>query len=454
MKSLPEHEFWKAISSRLEQYSEEPDDGDWEKITAALPVRSLNARAVNRTADIIAMLIVAFLLGFEVARFTEDKSVIALVPQQKESTERFSGADENGHRIPDEKQQSADPSNSTTLYPPHEDKTGAYQGDTSYHESDAKRKPGNYSGAIKRAPKISLSPGQWLSDDTHANGVQPADAPIEKHGLQQVQRSQIEINLAKDTTGGVDDNGFGHVKSDSTPGKVIDNKSSIITTGEKEEKKKQRKFYPILFAQVNPFLAYQKIIPVTSDDITIQKLNSPGIFSGDRISIGGEIGLQLPVARFLEIYASVGYHHQQTKISYDYLSEEDPAITATQAPLSFDINPSSMTTSYTHRVRGTVMSAGIHYLIRGTHLKHKPGAGVFYMHQLREVNASDGTHHLSGQYVGYQLHYRLEYSLTARAGIYVQPSFRRSIIVPPSTVEPFAIKPYWAGVGVGLVYQF
>src|SRR5687767_6590615 len=73
MKSLPEHEFWKAVSGRLDQYSEDPAEDDWDKIRAALPPPPSNARFINRTSDVLTLTLLAFLLGFQIANLSNNR---------------------------------------------------------------------------------------------------------------------------------------------------------------------------------------------------------------------------------------------------------------------------------------------------------------------------------------------------------------------------------------------
>lgn len=225
-------------------------------------------------------------------------------------------------------------------------------------------------------------------------------------------------------------------------------------TQQEQKKKKQRKFHPVIFAQVNPFLSYQKVIPATDDDVTIEKLNSPGIFAGERFAFSAELGAQLPVGKYLQWYGAISHQRQETTISYDQVSEEKPGIEGMGEVLSFNVTPATVTREYTYALRSNGLSTGFLYLIRGSKLQHKVGAGAFYMRGQREVNATDGLITTTSHYAGYQLHYRLEYLLTNRASIYLQPTFKRSVISPQMEGEPFSIKPYWAGVGVGFVYAF
>ncbi|HEY0656364.1 MAG TPA: hypothetical protein VGD65_24695, partial [Chryseosolibacter sp.] len=70
MKSLPEQKFWKAISSRLADYSEVPPADDWDKIAGAIPSRPSGAIGLNRSSDVLVLILLAFLLGFQTARFS------------------------------------------------------------------------------------------------------------------------------------------------------------------------------------------------------------------------------------------------------------------------------------------------------------------------------------------------------------------------------------------------
>ncbi|HEY5749081.1 MAG TPA: hypothetical protein VIU12_23595 [Chryseolinea sp.] len=86
MKNLPEHEAFKALENRLNNYTEQPDDDRWQKIAAALPPRNpLWAPWLNRVAGILAVAILGWALWHRPAQVGGD--TLTIVQPKSASTE-------------------------------------------------------------------------------------------------------------------------------------------------------------------------------------------------------------------------------------------------------------------------------------------------------------------------------------------------------------------------------
>jgi hypothetical protein len=99
-------------------------------------------------------------------------------------------------------------------------------------------------------------------------------------------------------------------------------------------------------------------------------------------------------------------------------------------------------------------SAGVLYHIRGKKLMHKLGAGLQYQKGLVNPQGEYSYNNASSSYLNYQLLYRMEYSLSRRTSVFLQPQFVHSLVADEALREPFEIKPYRAGLGFGLLYHF
>jgi hypothetical protein len=492
MKSLPEKEFWKAVSSRLDQYSEEPSPDDWDKVRFALNAKPSRSIAVNRSSDVLALILLAFLLGFQVARFSDQSRMASIASIRREnSTSEDSRAalnDQDKTPLPDKSialKKNPVQQNKSSYSTEEQVKATSQQIIETQSQSNLEALPMENSKSTNSSSYLSAQQKNQATAERNTADANAAAQPIEddsKTAILSTQRDNLisvastldsmtmsdqsalnssatskhndtQIRTTAIDRAGVDESSV--LASDSTT-IVSSSKQTLLSQQGKAEQKKTtiRKFYPKVFVQFNPMMGYNKIIPIKNDEISIERLNSPGILSGNRFAFSTEVGLQLPVARSLEVYASVGYHTQQSNISYDYISGDKLNVNATQKPLSFEITPMPETKNYSLTMHHKSFSAGAMYLLKGTRLQHKIGGGVFYMTGNQSIRETDSYNYLKTQYFGYQLHYRLEYMVTPRMGLYIQPQFRHTLSSPRITGLPFATKPYWAGIGFGLTFRF
>jgi hypothetical protein len=453
MKSLPENEFWNAIRNRLGNYQEEPAD-DWDKIAGAIPTRNAGLTNLSRSSDTVAYVVLAFLLGFQVAHVgksdfgIQSASLTELVdtkvkdePKKEMQTGKIAGND----ATPDTDSKEAGQVNEISVF--RDDKT-------------PNRK---ISVPSKRTVIKTVSSRDTTSstDDTHdqslaANLVQPSVALDTKEIESDRQNSAVVVQ--KDSVSEL---------------AIVRKDTSTVNSPPAPKKEKQRKkFRPSVYFQFTPSLGYAKIIPEKNDQVTIVKLNSPGILSADRFGWSAEAGFQMQVASKLELYASLSYYQQQQTISYDYLTDENSQVTPLDDPLSYGITPGTATREFTYSMRNTGASFGALYFLKGNRLMQKIGGGIFYQMGFRGKAAGDSYVNSQSDYGGYQLLYRMEYVLSRKVddhisnrgantfvsnrgiNIFFQPVFTHSLFSNEKLNEPFRIKPYRAGLGFGLVYHF
>jgi hypothetical protein len=156
----------------------------------------------------------------------------------------------------------------------------------------------------------------------------------------------------------------------------------------------------------------------------------------------------------LELYTSLSYYQQQQIISYTYTSSENASISQAADSWSFTVSPGMTTKTFNYNMRNAGISAGVLYFLKGTKLMHKMGGGFHYQKGMMKRKEGDSYTNSNSDYFGYQLLYRLEYVLNRKTGFFVQPVFTHSPFSNEDLNEPFTVKPYRAGIGVGIVYHF
>jgi len=95
MKNLPEKELFNNLESRLRQYTEEPDEKSWDKISAALHPAKPGGKGIwlERTADVLVITLLLFLfwnsigtdVNFPQRSSTEKLTERKAVPEEDDS---------------------------------------------------------------------------------------------------------------------------------------------------------------------------------------------------------------------------------------------------------------------------------------------------------------------------------------------------------------------------------
>ncbi len=99
------------------------------------------------------------------------------------------------------------------------------------------------------------------------------------------------------------------------------------------------------------------------------------------------------------------------------------------------------------------LQTGILYNLYGKTLTHKIGGGVSYQQGLKKTD-SESYKNSESSYFSYQVFYRNEIRVSSRVRVFVQPVFMQSIRVREKLDAPFNLKPYRAGIGFGILYDF
>ena len=99
------------------------------------------------------------------------------------------------------------------------------------------------------------------------------------------------------------------------------------------------------------------------------------------------------------------------------------------------------------------VQAGLLYKLYGKNPSHKIGGGLSYQQGFLKGN-SEEYQNSESSYVSYQLFYRSEVRVGTRVRVFIQPTFLQSFQVREKLDAPFNLKPYRAGIGFGIIYDF
>lgn len=439
MKSLPEKDFWKEIKNRLEQYKEEPQD-DWLKIASVIPPPETPDKrfSLSMAGDVLSVASMTLLLwtllatsptthsgspdALPVKSALPDKTIHAPGDPLRPDTTVQARLQQD--RVAQAHQDQA-PEQAHAGVTVKNDRSGTQVRSTSGDEQ-----PG------RQTSPVTL-PGQAMVLATAENAAitgEPVLAPVSP---EHSGNAAVTMLPSPDSV------------------RVVERDTVFFAVAPvlQQKQKPKRKFKPSVYAMVTPSLAYQKVIPLRHDDINIQKLNGDGIVSADRFGLGMEVGFQMQVSRHFELYASLSYYQQHQSVSYSYAAATGIIVGGTDKPWSYQVSPGETTRRFSYNMRNAGAGAGVLYHIRGRKLMHKIGGGLQYQQGLLSSQGEYSYNNAASRYLSYQMMYRMEYSLSGRASIFFQPQFIHAIIANEELREPFDIKPYRAGIGIGLVYH-
>jgi hypothetical protein len=459
MKSLPEKDFWNNIKTRLNNYTEEPEDG-WDDIAALIsPSRYDYRKWMEFSQDVASAVVLILLLVF----VTEPSSDENLVQKKSEGVNsntisKSEGINSNtaskalsaqGEHVDGDSDESA-----TSISPTNnDDDVSSLKSIGDYTKGYTSRNNNEVAGKTARSSEnrqhtsptntILYQQAMQESNSTSATGTYQINAEQETLSSQHIY-PQTTTN---DSIGAI-------VTKDST--EVIQKKTDSVAskTGEAQKKKsKAKKFRPTVYFTVSPSLAYQKIVPVRNDAVNISEVKSDGIFSSNRMGFALDGGFQVPVTKNLEAYIGASYYQQNQTMVYTY--ETGGVIEIEGNPdEDYIIKPNSQQKEFSYAMRNVGVSAGFFYRLKTEKLMHKVGAGLQYQKGFMKAQEGETYQNNQSSYFNYQILYRLELAINRRTNFYIQPSFTHAIHSKESLQEPFTLKPYRAAIGIGMIYRF
>ena len=220
-------------------------------------------------------------------------------------------------------------------------------------------------------------------------------------------------------------------------------------TSSKRIPKRRHKYY----MSVTPSLSFQRAIPV-SDEIVVNDFLNSSVLSGERFGFSIETGIQGYLSKRWEYYGGISFYKQNQSIKYSYQVNNQVEVESS-GDKDYTVTPKTLEGSLNYEMTNLGLQAGVLYNLYGRTkaLRHKIGAGLQYHHGLMESEAG-GYKNSASSYISYQIFYRNEVRVGKRWSVFVQPVFTQSFIVNEKSDAPFNLKPYRAGVGFGVLYDF
>lgn len=431
MKNLPENNFWNEIKDRLDHYAEEPDDDSWDKIAGGL--NSAPRPRILAWLERRASSTQVGLPGFVV--------LVALVAGDQPAP-LWSGfvANAEHEEVYSARENATSSDKTIALTVPKEAAVSQQEHNTSLRVRSARertvpQKARAYTRFDETASVETPATVQAIAQDTTDSG----NEILAKN--QMVSRAGV---FAVDTVAQED------IDKDKKEKKVVINAS----TKKEAEKKKAQLHIPMVYFQAGPSLAYHKITPSTNDDVTITELKESGIFASDRVGFSLEAGFQYRVAPRLEVYGGLSYYQQQQHIRYTMAHGASGGV-AGNPDDGYVFTPATSQHEVKYTMRNAGVSAGMFYRVKTHLLEHKLGVGLLYQQGFQSAAGEESAYTNKGsKYLQYQLLYRMEAGLNDHMRLYFQPGYTHAFYVDEKLNAPFTIKPYRAGISVGIVYLF
>jgi hypothetical protein len=220
------------------------------------------------------------------------------------------------------------------------------------------------------------------------------------------------------------------------------------------DRQKKKRNSLSLYALFSPTLSFQTATPSARDGMIIQKFKSPSIFSGNRLGLALEAGVQGRLSKKFEYFAGLSVYHQSQTMQYTYQSPGDVIFENGADGLSYTVKPATTEQSISYNMLNLGAQAGVLYTLKEHRLSHKIGLALQYQKGLTRASTGEPYDNASSSYLNYQVLYRAEIALDDRLTFIVQPSVTRTWLVNETLHTPFTLKQYRPGVSIGLSYRF
>jgi hypothetical protein len=513
MKDLPEHEAFKALEHRLNNYTEEPDDDHWQKIAAALPPRQpLWAPWLNRLAGTLAIAALGWALWYRPA---VGGDALAIAHPKSATIEDVAGGSEIHHENEGSKgalspagqqdrnvdamrvdkksalanrgtgstlssEGSSVDSDATDLRVSNQHATSTRIVSHDLNRNTVSRSTARQDSCSASASANATSNGNRHADlhfgqtaPAHGTTDSPAFAEISKQGVDLKQESSLD-NVSPDNATAINptdesryttalptqDSHFETIVIDSSQHqKVVTMESTAEATGASGEttsysRPKKKRAGISFYVLFSPTLSFQTATPSARDGIVIQKINKPSLFSGDRLGLAFEAGVQGRLSKKVEYFGGLSVYHQSQTLRYTYQSSGNFVMDNGGDDLSYTVKPTAVERSISYSMLNIGAQAGVLYTLKEHRLSHKIGLALHYQKGLTQGSAGEPYDNASSTYLNYQVLYRAEIMLDSHLTFIVQPSITRTWLVNETLLAPFALKQYRPGISVGLSYRW
>jgi hypothetical protein len=294
---------------------------------------------------------------------------------------------------------------------------------------------------VEKGNEIAKAKG--IEDISVVKKQEPEQAKQERPHQYKVEQKEIAPDQPITST---TESSVESVTSSSVPSSiVIDNpqrdSSSLVAEGVTPPYKKPKSKFQFYFS-LTPSLSFQKIIP-SHDDVIVQGFANTPPLSMKRFGFGLDAGIQRDINRFFGYYGGLSFYRQQQELTY-YYYDRAADVTRVGDEWTFVISRDQHTRTFDYTMTNIGASAGMLVTLKGEKLMNKFGAGLMYTYGLNSRS----------QYVAYQVLYRAELKANDHLTWFAQPTFIYSFISKEHLNEPFTLKPYRAGISLGVLYRF
>jgi hypothetical protein len=107
----------------------------------------------------------------------------------------------------------------------------------------------------------------------------------------------------------------------------------IVLPPNKRRKKSKLAFY----SMVSPSLSFQHFTPESEDGVVVDKINSPGVISRERLGFAIETGIQGHISERFQYVVGLSYYHQSQQLEYEETTEG--TIVESGDDLNYEIRP-------------------------------------------------------------------------------------------------------------------
>jgi hypothetical protein len=438
MKNFPEQDQFNELEKRLQGYSEEPDELVWQNIDKALRPgkRIIWFPWIDRLSTVVAIGLIGLLVNFNSGKELRSSTaknakhdVASAIPSDEPTDTRRDQTKRETDQILGNKEASAS--------------KNALENVGSSDVSNASDELSHEKLRSTKFAQKSSTKGLIISrdDESKMNQTERSAASVLPDSIMRSTKSQnnvSELNGVTDSIVVVQ-----QAKQDSV---------SQTENSPKESKRKISKRGLTFYASFTPQLSFQRVVPMSNDGLVISEVYSGSIFSSDRFGFAIDAGLQGHITKRLEYYGGFSLHQQKQSLRYSYQSEGRTTLEQDDDK-SYVITPETTTAVIQYRMLNVGANLGLLYNLQGKKLAHKIGAGLSYQQGLSK-GSSERYNNSESSYLFYQIFYRNEVRVRPRLRVYVQPTFSHSLYVNEKLDAPFTLKPYRAGIGFGVLFDF
>ena len=425
---MPDDRIWEKISpgfkdantslrEQLQNYTDNPDESAWDKITAGL-IRHRNLLWIQRAGQVAAFAALLFLF-------------YPMLPYDRSTMSQTSG--QSGKPIDEDAISSGMQMSS---------KPQSKLADTVMHAQPR----------IATLPSENNSTSSHMVNGTLIMGIDTCSVQTRNH-LSDFSIADATINhrtIDQEVPG----------PNDTLPVSIAlqgeDNQAITVTPvphEAQEQKESNASRVKGLYVLVMPTFGYQKISPLTNDNLLIESIKKVSAFSADRLGLRAEIGHERLITNRLAFNVALVYFQRKQTITYDFTDGEHFEVTpVSEDSLLYQVISQQQTGSFEYELKNLGISGGVNYSVKGKHFAQRVGLAAELHRSLMQANA-EVAHDTGFNFFG-NVYYRLSYPLSRRFDAMLQPTFNFALQLDERINAPFYVKPYGLGLNFGVYFHF